>query len=76
MIQHAKKHLSTEYAKQETSMKQVASRAIHVLKAWVYIGDRRELQDNSSVPIGSLIKQSEQIGDKTMITNIGPEKGH
>jgi hypothetical protein len=34
-------------------MKQAAGRAIHFLKAQVNVGKRRELQNNSSVPIGS-----------------------
>jgi hypothetical protein len=40
-----------------------------------YIGNRKELQDNSSVPIGPLTEQSEPIGDnETRISSVVPEK--
>jgi hypothetical protein len=60
---------------QTTSTKQVATRTICLQKTQVYIGNKRDLQDNSSVPTGSLREQTEPKGDKT-ITSTGPKKGH
>jgi hypothetical protein len=57
-------------------MKHVASGAIHLPNVWVYVGNKRELQDSSSFPIVSLTEQDEPIGEKTRITNVYPEKGH
>jgi hypothetical protein len=40
-------------------MKQLECRIIHLVKTWVYIGNRNELQHNASIPIGLLTEQSE-----------------
>jgi hypothetical protein len=51
-------------------MNQLTSRTIHLMKTQVYIRNRKELHDNSSVPIGLLTEQSESIGmhDKSPVT--------
>jgi hypothetical protein len=43
-------------------MKQLAIRGICVPEARVYIGNGKELQDNSSVPAGLVTEQSETTG--------------
>jgi hypothetical protein len=43
-------------------MKRLAIRGICVPQAWVYIGNGKELQDNSSVPAGPRTEQSEATG--------------
>jgi hypothetical protein len=55
-------------SKNKTSKKKLANRTIHLFKSQVYIGNRNELKDNSTVPIGSLTEWSEPIGDKISIT--------
>jgi hypothetical protein len=57
-------------SKNKSRKKQAASRAIYLLRACVYVRNRRTLQDNSSVSIRSLREQSEPIGDKTQITSV------
>jgi hypothetical protein len=53
-----------EQSKQETSMKQIVISAVCLLKAQVYVGSRKELQDSLSVFIGSITEQNEPVGDR------------
>jgi hypothetical protein len=39
------------------------------------MGNRRELQDSSLVPVGSFTEQSIPIVDKIRITSVGPQEG-
>jgi hypothetical protein len=48
-------------------MKHVENRAICLPKAWVCIENKREQQDNSSVPISSLTEQSEPFGSARLL---------
>jgi hypothetical protein len=57
-------------------MKQVTWKAICLWKAWGYAGNKRELQHNSVVSIGSLRKQDEPITYKAKITSLSPKRGH
>jgi hypothetical protein len=64
-----------EKAEQETTMKQIISKATCFWKAWVCIEKRRDLQDDSLVPIGCLREKSEPMRGKTRITSVSPENG-
>jgi hypothetical protein len=62
-------------AKQETSMKQIASRAVRLQKTQVYIGNRRELQDIWLFPMDCL-RTRWTSRRHARVTSVSPEKGH
>lgn len=66
---------SNNKPKARNQQKQVSVRAVHLWKAQVCIGNRRELQDSLSVPTGSLREWNERTGGKTRITSASPKRG-